>query len=59
METNEDLQSDVQNAIKWEPLLSAAKIGVTDKDGVVRLTGIVNSNSNILEVEAAAKKLEE
>jgi hypothetical protein len=38
MKTNEDLQKDVQNAIKWEPLLNAAEIGVTAKDGVVSLT---------------------
>ena len=28
MKTNEDLQKDVQNAIKWEPSLNAAEIGV-------------------------------
>ena len=43
MKTNQELQTDVQNAIKWEPLLNAAEIGVTAKDGVVSLTGIVDS----------------
>jgi len=33
MKTNAELQTDVQNAIKWEPLLNAAEIGVTAKDG--------------------------
>ena len=28
MKRNEDLQKDVQDAIKWEPLLIAADIGV-------------------------------
>lgn len=35
MKTDQELQTDVQNAIKWEPLLNATEIGVTAKDGVV------------------------
>jgi osmotically-inducible protein OsmY len=43
IKSNEELQKDVQNAIKWQPLLNAAEIGVTVKDGVVTLSGNVNS----------------
>ena len=43
MKNNEELQKDVQDAIKWEPLLNAAEIGVTVKDGVVTVTGVVDS----------------
>ncbi len=43
MKTNEQLQKDVQEAIKWEPLLHPAEIGVTAADGVVSLTGTVDS----------------
>jgi osmotically-inducible protein OsmY len=57
MKTNEELQKDVQNAIKWEPLLNAAEIGVTTKDGVVSLTGVVDSYSKKLEAENAAKSV--
>ncbi len=57
MKTNEVLQKDVQDAIKWEPLLNAAEIGVTAKDGVVTLTGVVDSYTKKLEVEDAAKKV--
>lgn len=57
MKTNEELQRDVQDAIKWEPLLNAAEIGVTVKDGVVSLTGIVNSYGKKLEAEDAAKSV--
>jgi len=57
MKTNEELQKDVQNAIKWEPLLNAAEIGVTVKDGVVTLTGSVNSYAKKSEAEAAAKSV--
>lgn len=57
MKTNARLQADVQNAIKWEPLLHAAEIGVTAKDGVVSLTGIVDSYVKKMEAENAAKKV--
>lgn len=57
MKRNEDLQRDVQDAIRWEPLLSAAEIGVTAKDGVITLTGIVDSYAKKLEAEDAAKKV--
>lgn len=57
MKSNQELQTDVQNAIKWEPLLSAAEIGVSAKDGVVSLTGVVDSYAKKLEAETAAKKV--
>ena len=57
MKNNQELQKDVQNAIKWEPLLSAAEIGVTVKDGVVSLTGVVDSYAKKMEAENAAKKV--
>lgn len=57
MKNNAELQSDVQNAIKWEPLLNAAEIGVTAKDGVVSLTGVVDSYVKKMEAENAAKKV--
>lgn len=57
MKTNADLQKDVQDAIKWEPLLSAAEIGVTAKDGVVTLTGTVDSYWKKTEAEEAARNV--
>jgi osmotically-inducible protein OsmY len=57
MKSNEVLQKDVQDAIKWEPLLNAAEIGVTTKDGVVSLTGVVDSYIKKMEAENAAKKV--
>ena len=54
MKTNAELQKDVQDAIKWEPLLNAAEIGVTVKDGVVTLTGTVDSYAKKSEAEGAA-----
>jgi osmotically-inducible protein OsmY len=57
MKTNQDLQKDVQDALKWQPLLNAAEIGVTAKDGVITLTGTVDSYSKKLEAEDAAKNV--
>ena len=57
MKTNSELQRDVQNAIKWEPLLNAAEIGVTAKDGIVSLTGIVDNYAKKIEAEHAAKRV--
>ncbi len=57
MKNNAEIQKDVQDAIKWEPLLNAAEIGVTVKDGVVTLTGTVDSYSKKTEAEDAAKNV--
>src|SRR5665213_335065 len=55
MKTNEALQKDVQEAIKWEPLLHAAQIGVIAENGIITLTGTVESYPKKLEAENAAK----
>jgi len=57
MKNNEELQKDVQDAIKWEPLLRAAEIGVIAKDGIITLSGIVDSYAKKLEAEEAAKNV--
>ncbi len=57
MKNNSELQKDVQDAIKWEPLLHAAEIGVTVKNGVVTLTGVVDSYTKKTEAEDAAKNV--
>lgn len=58
MRSNSDLQKDVQDAIKWEPSLHAAEIGVIVKDGVVTLTGTVDSYFKKSEAESAAKSVD-
>ena len=57
MRSNEELQQDVQNALKWEPQLHAAEIGVTAKDGIITLTGTVDSYAKKAEAEEAAKNV--
>lgn len=58
MKTNEELQKDVQNAIKWEPQLHAAEIGVTAKNGIVTLMGTVDAYYKKIEAETAAKNVD-
>lgn len=57
MKNNETLQQDVEDAIKWEPALQAAEIGVIVKNGVVTLTGTVDSYTKKLEAEHAARNV--
>jgi osmotically-inducible protein OsmY len=57
MKSNEAIQKDVQDAIKWEPMLRAAQIGVTVNDGIVTLTGNVDNYAKKWEAEQATKKV--
>ena len=57
MKSNEELQKNVVAAINWEPLLQAASIGVMVKDGVVTLTGSVNTYAKKAEAGLAAKNV--
>lgn len=59
MKTNEDLRNDVLDEIKWEPELRnvATEIGVTAKDGVVTLSGYVDTYLKKLAAEKAAQRV--
>ncbi len=57
MKNNSELQEDVQNALQWEPFLHAAEIGVSVKDGVVTLSGTVDSYSKKISAERATKNV--
>ncbi|RYF87971.1 MAG: BON domain-containing protein [Chitinophagaceae bacterium] len=59
MKTDLDVQRDVINELKWEPLLKAAGIGVAVKNGVVTLSGKVSSYAQKLAAEKAAKRVAE
>ena len=43
MKTDAQLQTDVQDELKWEPSVTSNVIGVAVSDGVVTLSGIVPS----------------
>lgn len=59
MKTNEDLQKDVMEEIKWDPQLTdiATQIGVTANDGVVTLSGTVDTYTQKLAAESAAQRV--
>ncbi|HLE57826.1 MAG TPA: BON domain-containing protein, partial [Rhodothermia bacterium] len=43
MKSDNQLQKDVLDELKWEPTVSEKEIGVSVKDGVVTLSGYVQS----------------
>ena len=51
------LQEDVLAELKWEPRIQPNEVGVTVKDGVVTLTGTVDSYSKRYAAEQAAHRV--
>jgi osmotically-inducible protein OsmY len=52
-----EIQAEVQDELKWEPRVQATEIGVAVKDGVVTLTGWVDSYSKRWAAEEAAHRV--
>jgi osmotically-inducible protein OsmY len=57
MKTDFQIQKDVMDELKWEPFLNSSEIGVAVKNGIVTLSGIVDTYSKKLAAEKAAKKV--
>jgi osmotically-inducible protein OsmY len=57
MKTDAELQRDVMDELKWEPTIRAAEIGVAVKDGVVTLSGNVDSYGKLWAANRAAKRI--
>ncbi|HJU45752.1 MAG TPA: BON domain-containing protein [Chitinophagaceae bacterium] len=57
MKSDAQIQKDVIDQLKWEPILNAAEIGVSVKSGVVTLSGQVDTYSKKIAAEKAAKKV--
>jgi osmotically-inducible protein OsmY len=57
MKRDLELQRNVLDELKWEPGVNASDIGVTVKDGIVTLTGIVKSFAEKWATERAAKRV--
>jgi len=57
MKTGLEIQKDVIDEIKWEPFLNASEIGVAVNNGVVTLSGTVNTYSKKRAAEDAAKRV--
>ena len=57
MKTDSQVQRDVMTELQWEPTIHAAEIGVAVKDGVVTLSGHVDSYAKRWAAERAAKRV--
>lgn len=57
MKTDSQIQQDIQTELKWQPFLNSSQIGVAVKDGVVTLTGTVDTYSKKLAAEKAARNV--
>ncbi len=57
MKSDVELQRDVQEELKYEPSVEPANIGVIVEDGVVTLTGYVESFAQKWQAESAAKRV--
>jgi osmotically-inducible protein OsmY len=57
MKSDMQIQRDVMDELKFEPFLNASEIGVAVKEGVVTLSGRVDSYAKKLSAEKAAKKV--
>jgi osmotically-inducible protein OsmY len=57
MRTDAIIKEDVLNELDWEPSIDATKVGVTCVNGVVTLSGYVNTFTEKLAAERAAKRV--
>src|SRR5258706_15486456 len=55
--TDEDIQRDVLEELKWDPRVRPNEIGVAVKDGIVTLTGWVDSYLKKIAAEEAAHRV--
>jgi osmotically-inducible protein OsmY len=54
---DKSLREDVIRELDWEPVVSSAEIGVGVKDGIVTLSGVVDSHAAKRAVERAAARV--
>lgn len=57
MKTDRNLEKDVQDAFKWDPLLKHVALTVNVHEGLVTLTGEVQSYQEKLHAESIAKSI--
>lgn len=57
MKTDSQIQQDVMDELQWEPRVDHPNIGVAVKDGVVTLSGFVNSYASKIAAEKAARRV--
>ncbi len=57
MKDDASIQNNVISALKWEPSINAAEIGVSVKDGIVTLNGYVSNFTEKLAAENVASRV--
>ena len=57
MKSDNQIQKDVMDELKWEPYLNASDIGVSVKNGIVTLSGQVDTYSKKIAAEKAPKRV--
>jgi osmotically-inducible protein OsmY len=57
MKTDSEIREDVIEELTWEPALKASEIGVAVKNGIVTLTGTVDSYWKKTSTERAARRV--
>ena len=59
MKSNDELQKDVMDEIRWDPAIHgvATQIGVSSNNGVITLSGLVNTYAQKLAAEKAAQRV--
>lgn len=57
MRSDNEIKRDVEDELRWDPMLDATDIAVAAKNGVVTLTGFVRSYGDKFEAETAAKRV--
>jgi osmotically-inducible protein OsmY len=57
MKSDNEIQKDVIEQLKWEPFLNASQIGVSVKNGIVTLSGQVDTYSKKVLAEKTTKKV--
>ncbi|WP_297508672.1 BON domain-containing protein [Flavobacterium sp.] len=57
MNANDQLQQNIQFALFWEPFIENISIGVTAQNGIVTLSGFVDSYEKKVEIEKIVKKV--
>src|SRR5690242_20549023 len=55
--TDKEIQQAVLRELEWEPEVKSTEIGVSVKDGVVTLTGFIDSYAKKYAAERAAKRV--
>src|SRR6266545_5603137 len=55
--TDKDIQQAVLRELEWEPQVKSTEIGVAVKEGIITLTGYVDSYTKRYDAERAAKRV--